>query len=532
MSERFVETDVLVIGGGMAGCFAAIKAREKGVDVVLVDKGYTGKSGQTPFAGSYCVYHREWGDELDGWMQQINTIGEYVNNREWTEIGFLDSYDRYQDLVSWGVEFETDRQGQLLRSPPRLGPCRALHLNWREFAAILRKQVIKAGARIIDRVMIVELAKDGDRIVGAVGLPMECEEPLVFKAKATVICAGAGGFKPPGWPIHGQTSDGDAMAYRAGAEITGKEYSDPHPTSAEHPAYFGNIMRDGRPIFGRLSNAHGDPVRGIGTLFLNLEFEAHAGRAPLRQETPVGSFTRIGGAASGMSVHKTEGIWPAGPDCSTNLPGLYAAGDAQGNMQSGAVYAAIGLALSGASVSGARAGWAAAELALQAGEPTIGKAEVARLKENVTRPLERVGGFSPQWVTQVLQNTMIPYYMMYIKSGDRLQAALTLVEFYRDHLVPKLKARDPHDLRLALETRNMVLNAEMRIRASLFRTESRGCHYREDHPRRDDKNWLAWVILQQRAGRMEVSKRPVPRAWWPDLTKPYGERYPTRLPGE
>ena len=46
--EHVVETDILVIGGGIAGCFAAIKAKEKGVTVVLVNKGYVGKSGQTP----------------------------------------------------------------------------------------------------------------------------------------------------------------------------------------------------------------------------------------------------------------------------------------------------------------------------------------------------------------------------------------------------------------------------------------------------------------------------------------------------
>ena len=478
MAERIIEADVLVIGGGMAGCFAAIKARDKGVAVTLVDKGYAGKSGQSPFAGSFSVFCPAWGDELGPWMEQINTIGEYVNNRVWTEIGFLDSYERYLDLVSWGVGFEREGSGELHRSPPRLGPCRALHLDWREHAEILRKQALIAGVRILDRIMVVELIKQHGIIRGAVGLAMESGDLCTFQAKATVLATGAGGFKPAGWPIHGLTSDGDAMAYRAGAEITGKEYADPHPTSAENPAYFGNIMRDGRPIFGRLFNAEGEPLQGRGTLFLDLDFEAHAGRAPLTQKTPVGEFTRIGGGASGMSVHKTEGIWPAGTDCSTSLPGLYAAGDALGTMQSGAVYAAIGMALSGAAVTGARAGWAAAEHALVAAPAAVQRDEVGRLRKVIHAPLERKGGFRPRWVTQVLQNTVIPYYVLFIKHGDRMQAALTMVEFMRDHLVPKLWAKDPHELRLMLETKNMVLNAEMRLRTALFRTESRGCHYR------------------------------------------------------
>ena len=538
MTGRTIKTDVLVIGGGMASCFAAIKAREKGVTVTLVDKGYTGKSGQTPFAGTFAVFNPEWGHHLNEWMAQINTVGEYVNHREWTEIGFLDSYDRYLDLRSWGVAFEAEPPpgagppGGAGPPRPRLGPCQAQHLGWREHAEILRKQVLKSGAKIMDRIMIVELLKADGRIAGAVGIAMESGEFCVVQAKATVMAAGAGGFKPPGWPIHGLTSDGDAMAYRAGAEITGKEYSDPHTTTAENPAYFGSIMKDGRPIFGPVFNAEGKPVKGRGTLFLDLEFETHAGRAPITQKNPAGDFVKIGGAASGMSVHKAEGIWPAGLDCSTSLPGLYAAGDALGNMQSGAVYAAIGMALSGASITGARAGWSAAEYALEAGEITTGADTVPELKDAVYGPLERKGGFGPRWVTQVLQNTMLPYYIMYIKHGDRLQAALTLVEFMRDHLIPKLTAKDPHELRLAHETRNMVLNAEMRLRASLARTESRGCHYREDYPRRDDENWLAWVLLKEQDGEMVTHKEPVPQEWRPDGSKPYEERYPWRLPGE
>ena len=60
MSSQLIETDVLVVGGGMAGCFAAIKARESGARVTLVDKGYTGKSGQSPFAGTFLLFNPDW----------------------------------------------------------------------------------------------------------------------------------------------------------------------------------------------------------------------------------------------------------------------------------------------------------------------------------------------------------------------------------------------------------------------------------------------------------------------------------------
>lgn len=55
--------------------------------------------------------------------------------------------------------------------------------------------------------------------------------------------------------------------------------------------------------------------------------------------------------------------------------------------------------------------------------------------------------------------------------------------------------------------------------------ESRGMHYREDYPRRDDPSWLAWVKLKEDQGRMKLWKEPVPNEWWPDLSKPYEDRY-------
>ena len=102
----------------------------------------------------------------------------------------------------------------------------------------------------------------------------------------------------------------------------------------------------------------------------------------------------------------------------------------------------------------------------------------------------------------------------------------------------RLSAKQLAGLRYLVEhegmviSRNMLLNAEMKLRAALFRTESRGTHCREDFPLRDDPEWLCWVTLEKGDGRMVPGKRPIPREWWPDLSAPYEERYPFRLPGE
>jgi succinate dehydrogenase/fumarate reductase flavoprotein subunit len=239
-----------------------------------------------------------------------------------------------------------------------------------------------------------------------------------------------------------------------------------------------------------------------------------------------------GGGGAGASDSSTGGIWPINTKGATSIPGLYTAGECCGTRSIGAVHTARGFGLTPSAVTGARAGMGAAEYASQMGKPVVDEDELARLKSIMYAPTERKGGFSPRWVTQILQNTMTPYFILHIKHEKRLQAALTIVEFLRDHLVPKLLAKDSHELRLAHETKNMVLNAEMILRASLFRTESRGQHYREDYPRRDDPAWLAWVRIKEEEGKMKPLKEPIPKEWWPDLSKPYEERYPRRLLGE
>ena len=73
----------------------------------------------------------------------------------------------------------------------------------------------------------------------------------------------------------------------------------------------------------------------------------------------------------------------------------------------------------------------------------------------------------------------------------------------------------------------MVTGAEIILKAALFRNESRGWFFREDYPRRDDKNWLKWVrVKQDEKGQMQLSTKDVPRKWQGDLSLPYDERYP------
>ena len=549
-AENRVSGDVLVVGGGIAGCYAAIKASQQGANVILADKGYIGKSGQSPYATCIMAFDPDKGHNFNDWMNYVNKVSEYVNNRYWTERIIKESTAIYKELHSWGLGFmPNDDSPELFSTAPK-GLSKPLPYNPVELSRILREQVLKSGVRILERVMVTELLKQDGRIVGAIGMDFRNGELYTFITKTTILCVGACSYKPSGFPMLIQlTCDGEAMAYRAGAEIGGKEFVDTHYTRMNGPVTSGRKIispeiqsrfarEAGYKLYDKLYNVNGDrintrPKGGSEYLFsyLQLEFEAHAGRAPVVWRTSRDNEL-VGGSALGMSLRKADGLWPANTECGSNLPGLYAAGDSLYTLNNGAVYVLIGSAMAGSAVTGAIAGTAAAKESLDTRSITVDEEVIDQTKKIVLGPLERIGGFSPRWVTQMLQSITMPYFIMYIKNEERLQAALTIVKFLRENLVPQLYAKDPHELRLAHETKNMVLSAEMRLRSAIFRTESRGNHFREDYPRRDDQNWMAWTKIKEEQGEMKLTKIPIPEEWRPDQAIPYEERYPYRYPGE
>jgi succinate dehydrogenase/fumarate reductase flavoprotein subunit len=531
--ENKVTTDVLVIGGGMAALFAAIKAKEAGSTVVLVDKGYAGRSGQSPYADGFLSFDPKV-HNLDEAIAYASQMGEYVNNKNFTQQALEGCEEAFSDLVAWGVEYYKNDDG----SPRKLGPpikADAYNLVGLKAPDTVRNHARKIGVEIIDRTMITDLLTHNDRVIGAIGITAEEADLIIVHAKATVICTGGSGFKPSGWPIHGCTADGDAMAYRVGAAITGKEFSDLHTTRMENPNYSNFIKKYSGPKMpppgsgpgqSGPTNAEGQPLAHIGTLSLAAEFEIHQGKGPIKGMGPHGPMTAVGGVSAGLCSHKTEGIWPKSPACDTDIDGLFAAGDSLGTMQVGARYIP-GISLAGSAVTGKVSGQSAAAFAQANDLPAINEDQLKHLRANLYTPLERAGGYSPAWVTQTLQNYMVPYFVTYIKSGKRMEATLSLIEFLRDHMAPLLKANDPHELRQAIETKNMILNAEMKLRAGIARQESRGNHYREDFPNRDDK-FLSWIKLRQSEGAMVIETEEVPQEWLPEnfKTMSYTDKYP------
>ncbi|WP_372881213.1 FAD-binding protein [Psychromonas sp.] len=530
------ETDVLVIGGGFAGLFAAVKAHDAGAKVMMVSKGSLGRSGLTPFAKGVFSYDPNTASmSIDEFVAKVSESAIGTNNPVFTRQLAEHSYDRVQELKSWGF-FDS-------------ALCRNSFM----------KPIEERNIPLVERVMVTHLLKEKGRVVGASGFSLNENKVIHFKAKTVVLCTGSGGFKPSGFPVCDLTHDGTIMAYKIGAKVTGKEWNDGHPGSAVNSGscydnWHGQIEEKPSTTSTQVNHHLG----------VDMNYQAYTTGAPVIMGPPQGQkpgesaapessggpytppafrmtdmppppqqggllsiFSKkghqgppgmggeqVGGSTAGMAIHKSEGIVPIDETGLSTVPGLYAAGDALGSYMSGGIYTQIGGSAAGSCVQGSFAGEAAAKACKTVNLVTVTEQKLAQVKEEILAPLQREHGYSPAWVTQVLQGIMIPNFVLYIKKERMMQAALAYVEELKEHHVPMLMADDLHKLRLAHETENMIITAEMKLKASIMRTESRCSHYRLDCPDIDYENWQAWInIHQDDQGEMIFEKQPF--AAWP-----------------
>ncbi|WP_309496473.1 FAD-binding protein [Sulfurovum sp.] len=529
------QNDVLVIGGGVAGVFAAVKAKDAGADVLLVAKGGLGTSGQTPFAKGVFSFDEETsGMSLDEFTKKVSQSALNSNNAVYTRQMAQHSKARVEELRSWGFFDQA-----LCRDP-------------------LQKPILEREIPVVERAIITHLIKEEGKIVGAAGFSVDEQTLHIFRAKSVILCTGAGGFKPNGFPICDLTHDGTVMAYNIGVKVTGKEWNDGHPGAAKNSAA---TFDNWHGMFERIPGTTSVEIRH--DLGVDLNYQAYMKGGPVDMGPPGASASgdivtggpykpegydrpgpggdkhgpppggghgpegegglppgmnkeSVGGSSAGLAIHKSEGIVPINDQCESTTPGLYAAGDALGSYMAGAIYTQIGSSMAGSSVQGAIAGEAAAGYVKDKGFTTIPESKIKSVQKEILAPLKRDSGYSPAWVTQTLQGIVIPNFVLYIKKERMLQSALGYVEELRDHHMPMLKASNMHELRLAHETTNMIISAEMKLKASLMRKESRLSHYRLDYPEMDDENWQAWInIYKDNEGIMQFEKQPF--GTWPEL---------------
>jgi succinate dehydrogenase / fumarate reductase flavoprotein subunit len=266
MDYQTFEHDVLVIGAGGAGLRAAVEASASGVSVGLVCKSLLGKAHTVMAEGGMAAALGNV-DDRDSWETHFaDTMrgGQYLNNWRMAELHAKEAPARVRELEAWGAVFDRTRDGRILQRNfgghkyPRLA-----HVGDRtglEMIRTLQDHGVHQGIDVHMECTVVELLKDGERVVGAFGYDRERGRFRLFKAKAVVLASGGIGraFKVTSnsWEY---TGDGQALAYRAGAELIDMEFVQFHPTGMVWPpSVKGILVTEGvRGEGGVLRNSEG-----------------------------------------------------------------------------------------------------------------------------------------------------------------------------------------------------------------------------------------------------------------------------------
>jgi succinate dehydrogenase/fumarate reductase flavoprotein subunit len=346
MTDRIADvslsTDVLVIGGGPAGTWAAIKAAEAGADVVLADKGYTGASGATASVGTGVWYVDDVPELREAAMASREALGGYLAERDWMARVLDETYDRMNELAEvQRYPFPVDADGKPIRDDVQ-GP---------EYMRRQRIRVQRLGVRILDHTPALELLVDDEGVVsGAALLERASGSTVHVEAGAVVLATGGCAFQSKTLGCDVNTGDGALMAVEAGAVLSGMEFSNsyaiaPKGTSLTKTAYYSwaSFYRADKTVLEGAANYGGRSVIAKALLtepvFARLDRTTEAEQRAMRKGQPnfflvfdrlgINPFTdyfEITLIAEG-TVRGTGGVRIADYDCSTDVPGLYAAGD-------------------------------------------------------------------------------------------------------------------------------------------------------------------------------------------------------------
>jgi fumarate reductase (CoM/CoB) subunit A len=539
MERETYQADVLVIGSGGAGCRAAIEAKKHGLDVVIVSKGLSYKSGCTTLAeGGYnaAFAYVDAEDSTQAHLEDTLQGGGYLNDPELARILVEEAPERLTELESYGALFDRQESGELNQRPfggqTYRRTCFQGDRTGHEMMTALKEEVIRQDIQTVEEVMITSLLQDEEgRVGGACGVSLPSTELVIFHAKSTIIATGGAGWL---YPVTSnalqKTGDGYALAWKAGADLLDMEQVQFHPTGMLYPdSRRGVLVTEAvRGEGGRLINSQGERfmtkydsrgelatrdvvaraiyneiMEGRGTenggVYLDVthlpaEVIEEKLETMLLQFQDVGVDIREEPMEVAPTAHHFMGGARINPQCETNVANLYAAGEAAGGVHGANRLG--GNALAETQVFGRRAGESAAENVAKSKfklKSVFLEEEEARIKK-----LFQEGDYYPFQLKKELQEVMWNNVAI-IRREEGLKSALNDIHVIRDKMarmkLPEVHGYNQHLLD-ALELENMVLIAELVTKSAIIREESRGAHYRADFPKTRDE-WKKSIILNK-----------------------------------
>ena len=564
--DAVLETDVLVIGSEGAGARAALRAAETGLRVLVVTKGFVGRSGATLTADADVDIDSRSAADLLGlpgdrrdspekFAEDMIRESEYISDQELVRIHCEEAPLRIRELVDWGA-----RTDGLTQAPGHRYP-RGVWIPGTEFPKVFAARFRDTpNVRILDGFQATDLLTGDGRVTGVCGIHMAEGDFQVIRAGATILCTGgAMRLYPRTTAPEELTGDGMAMAWRAGAQLIDMEFpmflpytmirpeslsgvDFPYSLSAYMEAWALNrtgerymarwdpermerSTRDVNSIAAMMEVLEGRGTPGGGTYLSVAHIPENMLEESARWFPENMANWRYGGfrmkdflpdlTRNAVETSPAAHFWNGGirisSRCETTVPGLYAAGEGTGSIMG--ANRISGNALTMTQVWGYRAGQYAAEFAGENGPAALDPAQVEALRERVFRPLKRQEGV-PVVPQRKRMQTLAWEKVGVVREEAGLREALENIREMWDSVLPELwvSRKDPcmnREWLEAISLENSLQILEIVAAASLARPESRGALYRRDYPLTDNRDWLKNLIVSRRDGQMVLTTRDV-----------------------
>lgn len=304
-----IDTDVLIIGGGGAGCAAAIEADEAGAKVTIVTKLRVGDANTMMAEGGIQAADKANDSPAQHFLDAYGG-GHFAAKKELLYKLVNEAPEDIKWLNDLGVEFDKEEDGTMVTthgggtSRKRMHACK--DYSGAEIMRTLRDEVqCREQIQICDFTAAIEIIKDDKgQAAGAVLLNMETGELLVARAKAVILATGgAGRMHYQGFPTsnhYGATADGLVLGYRAGAKLLYADTLQYHPTGAAYPAQ----------IFGALVT---EKVRSLGAKLVNSEGEVFVHPLETRDVEAAAIIRETGERGMGVDTGIGSAVWLDSP---------------------------------------------------------------------------------------------------------------------------------------------------------------------------------------------------------------------------
>ena len=552
-----LDTDLLILGAGGAGLCAALHVADgaPGLQITVVVKGLLGRAGCTRMVqGGYNAVVTP-PDSLEAHFLDTLRGGGFLNDQElvWRLVATAPA--RIVELENrYGCFFDRTADGRIHQKPfAGQSHDRTIHkgdLTGIEIMNRLTEQTwARPSVRVLEEHRALDLVRDdAGRAGGAVLLDVRTGELRLLSARATLLACGGG---PTMYRIVAcsadKAADGIALAFRAGAPLRDMEMVQFHPTGLVVPGSLmtGALLEEGlRGAGGRLRNAAGerfmarhDPVRlerstrdvvarasyleiqegratpeggvWLDVSHLGAELVERSFRGMVRRCRDFGLDLARQPVPVMPTAHFLMGGVVIDPDCRTAIEGLFAAGEDAGGVHGSNRLGGNGVAES--TVFGGIAGDVMAEWVVGRPRPRVSARGAEPLATATHAPLGRGVRDEVAPLRRELRDLMWEEAGL-VRTGASLTRALArLAELEARIDAAPVPGGPAYNLAWQgwLDARNQVLAARLIARSALERQESRGAHYRTDHPEPDDARWLVNVTVARRDAELSVWTEPV-----------------------